>query len=103
MFGYAFESGAKPDRIDRYARAYRPPQSLYFSGYPLAPANAPIVSQNYTNFAMIRPDPKKTWDIVSNIDPKTLPVCQLFQPPSDGTSPANARRAPTWGDIKRGK
>ena len=103
MFGYAFESAASPDRADRYAKPYRHPQSFYFSGYPLAPANAPIVSQNYTNFAMIKPDPKKTWDLVSGLDPKTLPACQLFNPPSDGTNLANARRAPTWGDIKHSK
>ena len=103
MFGYAFDSAARPDRIDRSAKPYRHPQSFYFSGYPLEPANAPIVSQNYTNFAMIRPDPRKTWDLVSNLDPKTLPACQLFNPPSDAATVANARRAPTWGDIKRSK
>jgi hypothetical protein len=100
MFGYAFNSRPTPDRVDRKAEPYRHPQSFYFSGYPLPPANAPIVSQNYTNFAMIKPDPKKTWDQVSTLDPKTLPACQLFNPPSAPQAAAAAQRAPTWGDLK---
>jgi hypothetical protein len=100
MFGYAFNSRPTPDRMDKKAEPYRHPQSFYFSGYPLPPANAPIVSQNYTNFAMIRPDPKKTWDQVSSLDPKTLPACQLFNPPSAPQATAAAQRAPTWGDLK---
>ena len=70
------------------------------SGYPLAPANAPIVSQNYTDFAMIKPDPKTTWDLVSKLDPKTLPPCHLFHPAAEVTGLTAAPRAPTWGDIK---
>lgn len=100
MFGYGFMSRATPDRVDKSAKPYRHPQSFYFSGYPLPPANAPIVSQNYTNFAMIRPDPKTTWDLVSKLDPKTLPACQLFNPPAEMVGLTNTRRAPTWGDIK---
>jgi hypothetical protein len=103
MFGYAFASVATPDRVDRSAEPYRHPQSFYFSGYPLAPANAAIVSQNYTDFAMIKPEPAKTWDLVSKIDPKTLPKCQLFDPPASAATLAGVRRAPTWGDIKRGQ
>jgi hypothetical protein len=101
MFGYAFMSEPTPDRVDKSAPAYRHPQSFYFSGYPIAPANAPIVSQNYTDFAMIKPDPKTTWDLVSKLDPKSLPQCQLFNPPSTalGVAPA-AKRPPTWGDLK---
>jgi hypothetical protein len=47
MFGYGFMSKATPDRVDKSAKPYRHPQSFYFSGYPLAPANAPMVSQDY--------------------------------------------------------
>jgi hypothetical protein len=102
MFGYAFMSEPRPDRVDTSAKPYRHPQSFYFSGYPLTPPDAPIVSQNYTNFAMVRPDPKKTWDQVSKLDPKTLPACQLFNPPSSALMAAGARKAPTWADIKHG-
>jgi len=55
MFGYGFMSRATRDRVDRSAEPYRHPQSFYFLGYPLAPTNAPFVSQNYTDFAMVRP------------------------------------------------
>lgn len=100
MFGYGFSSRATPDRVDKSAKPYRHPQSFYFSGYPLPPANAPIVSQNYTDFAMVRPNPKTTWDQVSGLDPKTLPPCQLFNPPSAAIGAMNVKRAPTWGDLK---
>jgi hypothetical protein len=53
------------------------------------PPNAPIVSQNYTDFAMVKPDAAKTWAQVSGLDPATLPACQLFNPPS------NAKPTPT--------
>jgi hypothetical protein len=99
MFGYAFDSQPTPDRVDKSAPPYRHPQSFYFSGYPLPPANAPIVSQNYTNFAMIRPDPKTTWDLVNKLDPKTLPACQLFNPPAGALALPNKGRAPTWGSL----
>ena len=102
MFGYAFDSQATPDRVDKTAKPYRHPQSFYFSGYPPPPANAPMVSQNYTDFAMIKPDPKKTWDIVGKLDPKTLPPCQLFNPPAGMQGlMTSTPGAPTWGDIKR--
>ena len=100
MFGYAFMTDPTPDRVDKNAPPYRHPQSFYFSGYPLAPANAPIVSQNYTDFAMIKPDPKETWELVRDLDPKTLPRCQLFNPPSAALGPEAAGRAPTWGDLR---
>src|SRR5580692_1035823 len=99
MFGYAFNSQPTRDRVDRSAKPYRHPQSFYFSGFPMAPANAPIVSQNYTNFAMIKPDPKTTWDQVSNLDPKTLPPCQLFNPPAGALTLPNTGRSPNWGNI----
>jgi hypothetical protein len=70
MFGYAFDSQPTPDRVDKSALPCRHPQSFYFSGFPMAPANAPIVSQNYISFAMIRPDPKTTWDQVNKLDPR---------------------------------
>jgi hypothetical protein len=47
MFGYAFDSRPTRDRVNRSTKPYRHPQSFFFSGYPLPPANAPIVSQNY--------------------------------------------------------
>ncbi len=57
---------------------FRQPQSFYFSGYPLAPVNAPIISQNYTDFAVVQPDSAVTWDQVAGLDPATLPRCQLY-------------------------
>jgi hypothetical protein len=48
---------------------------------------------------MIRPDPKTTWDLVNKLDPKTLPACQLFNPPTSALAAPNANRAPTWGNI----
>jgi hypothetical protein len=101
MFGYAFQHEPTPDRVDASAPPYRHPQSFYFSGYPLPPADAPIVSQNYTDFAMIKPDPQTTWDLVSKVDPKVIPPCQLFNPPPTAAEAAGAGRAPTWGDIGR--
>jgi len=101
MFGYAFMSRPEPDGLDTSFAPYRHPQSFYFSGFPAPPANAPIVSQNYTNFAIVRPDPKTTWDQVAHLDVKTLPQCQLFNPPADLAAAAAAKRALTWGDLKR--
>jgi hypothetical protein len=101
MFGYAFMSEPAPDRVDQSAAPYRHPQSFYFSGYPLAPADAPIVSQNYTDFAMVKPDPQTTWELVDKLDPKALPACHLFNPPAAALDAADARKAPTWGDLGR--
>lgn len=108
--GKPIQTGASPDRTADQAilfgYAFAPaggtlqPQSFYFSGYPLPPANAPIVSQNYTNFTITKPDPAKTWDQVSGLDVDSLPPCQLFDPPSTmllGTT----KQAPTWSDIGR--
>jgi hypothetical protein len=108
--GKPVQTGASPDRTaDQdilFGYAFAPlagtlqPSSFYFSGYPLPPADAPIVSQNYTNFTMTKPDPAKTWDQVKNIDPNSLPLCQLFDPPSTMLT-ATPKQAPTWGDIGR--
>jgi hypothetical protein len=111
LFGYAFDSRPTPDRVDKRAAAYRHPHSFYFSGVPQLSGvplpNAPIVSQNYTDFAMVRPDPAKTWAQVSKLDPGELPACHLFNPPASVTAAetTNAQGAftviPTWGSIKR--
>jgi len=81
LFGYAFEANPTPDRVVPGAAPYRHPASFYFSGVPVPPTNAPIVSQNYVDFAMLRPDPAVTWAQVAGLDPSTLPKCQLFVPP----------------------
>jgi len=85
LFGYAFDARPTADRVDRSAKPYRHPQSFYFSGVPLMPQvplpNAPIVSQNYTDFAMVRPDPATTWNQVAELDSAKLPACHLFDPP----------------------
>lgn len=98
LFGYGFQADASGNVL---------PQSFYFSGYPLAPANAPIVSQNYTGFKSVKP-PAETWAKVTGVDPASLPKCQLFNPPSDAAEKgvvgdAPQKRAPTWADIGRWK
>jgi len=98
LFGYAF--APPPGRPDGPLQ----PSSFYFSGYPLSPADAPIVSQNYTNWRATRPDPNRTWATVSGLDPATLPRCQLFDPPTSGAQRllgATPPRHPTWGHIGR--
>jgi hypothetical protein len=95
LFGYAFESTWEPDAADKAAAAYRHPHSFYFSGYPLTPPNAPIVSQNYIEFAMIRPDPATTWDLVAKTAAgKPIPACSLF--PSRKSKTARGVDVPTW-------
>jgi hypothetical protein len=110
--GAPVQTGASPDQTRHgnilFGYAFAPvngalqPSSFYFSGYPLPPANAPIVSQNYTNWAPTQPNPAQTWDQVAGLDPSTLPACQLFDPPQNthllGATPA---QAPTWGHIGR--
>lgn len=113
--GYVIQTGASPDRTADGAILFGygfqadsggkiVPQSFYFSGFPLAPANAPIVSQNYTNFAPTQPAPT-VWDEVAGRDPQTLPACQLFDPPASAgmTATAPAKQGPTWSDIGRWK
>jgi len=112
--GDIVQTGVKPDRTASgdimfgYGFAKQGsailPQSFYFSGYPMAPANAPIVSQNYTDFRAEQPDPAQTWDQVSGLDPDTLPACQLFDPPTDSALlKGQQKQAPTWADIGRWK
>jgi hypothetical protein len=79
LFGYAFKSAWEPDAVDKKAAPYRHPQSFYFSGYPLTPPNAPVVAQIFTDFAMVRPDPAETWDLVAKLScGKPVPRCNLF-------------------------
>lgn len=102
LFGYAFESAPRFDAHEKTLAPYRHPQSFYFSGVPVSPPDAPIVSQNYTDFAMVRPDPSKTWSQVAGLDPATLPSCQLFDPPASGPLKQGEKPVPTWGTIGRG-
>jgi hypothetical protein len=110
MFGYAFEALPRPDAADPKAAPYRHPQSFYFSGVydpqvPETPPAAPIVTQNYTDFAMVRPDPARTWDTVKNLDWQKLPPCHLFPPGApaksavEGASHAGGTRS--WSDLGR--
>jgi hypothetical protein len=73
-------SGVHDYLMDKSVPPYRHPHSFYFSGYPLDPPNAPIISQNYTEFAMIRPDPAETWDLAAKYSAghPILPACNLF-------------------------
>lgn len=102
LFGYAFYSAFTPDAVNKDVPPYRHPQSFYFSGFPGDPPDAPIVSQNYTEFAMIKPDPAKTWDLVPKlIDGKPLPTCSLFNPPSG--LKGKRRAHPDWSGARRDK
>jgi hypothetical protein len=48
---------------------------------------------------MIRPNPAKTWAPVAKLDIKTLPACELFNPPlQQGTANA-AATLPSWGSL----
>jgi hypothetical protein len=111
--GKPVQTGASPDQTAHgdilFGYAFAPvagamqPSSFYFSGYPLPPADAPIVSQNYTNWKVEKP-PASTWAEVIDLDPSTLPQCQLFDPPAAPAAlGATQKRAPTWGDIGRWK
>jgi hypothetical protein len=91
LFGYAFYKQATPDAVDRTAAPYRHPQSFYFAGYPADPPNAPIVSQNYTDFSMKKPDPGETWDQVARMCPAKPEWCCLFS--SDCPAP-QAQQSP---------
>ncbi|WP_448662529.1 hypothetical protein ACG3SL_17965 [Sphingomonas sp. CJ20] len=96
LFGYGFRANAAGEVM---------PQSFYFSGYPLPPANAPYVSQNYRKFSATQPGPE-LWAEVAGLDPDTLPACQLFDPPKPANgllTEGSGAHAPTWGDIGRWK
>ncbi|MGY2375556.1 hypothetical protein ACW9IB_13730 [Pseudomonas sp. SDO524_S393] len=92
LFGYAFNKKATGQP------PYRLPQSFFFSG-DTSVANAPIVSQNYTNFRIARPDPAKTWNQVAAMCPSNPPPCQLFEPPA---SQANGQKA-QWNKLMQRK
>ena len=77
LFGYAFYKKPTPDSFDKTAEPYRHPQSFYFSGDPGNLANAPLVSQNYTNFRMEQPD-SKIWSEVAEMIPHNPKECCLF-------------------------
>lgn len=79
LFGYAFHSQWAPDAADGTAAPYRHPHSFYFSGHASDPPDAPIVSQYFTEFAMIRPDPAETWNLVDEFAAgRPIPTCTLF-------------------------
>jgi hypothetical protein len=99
LFGYAFYKDPQPDGHDKKAAAYRHPQSFYFSGYPPDPPNAPIVSQNYTNFSMKRPDPAQTWDQVAKMCPARPGWCCLFASDCPEAQAARPVKTPNWSNI----
>jgi len=118
--GKWMQTGAAPDQTSNggilFGYAFAPvngviqPQSFYFSGYPGTPPDAPMVTQIYTNFSVTKPDPKKTWDLVSSLSVTSLPLCHLFDPlPAAEGDAQNAqalqavKRFPTWADIGRWK
>ncbi|HEX6376128.1 MAG TPA: hypothetical protein VFZ91_10455 [Allosphingosinicella sp.] len=112
--GKPFQTGVRPDQTANqgvmFGYAFAPvdgklqPQSFYFSGFPLDPPDAPFVSQNYTGWAPTRPDPAKTWNQVSGLDPKTLPACTVMGGPSQPAAMlASGKRPLSWFDIGRAR
>jgi hypothetical protein len=97
LFGYAFYKEPAPDSVDPGAAPYRHPQSFYFSGDPSDPPNAPIVSQNYTNFRMEQPK-ADLWQEVARMCPPKPEWCCLF--PTD--CPGAALKATTghWSNAQ---
>lgn len=88
LFGYAFNKQATGQP------PLRQPQSFFFSG-DASIANAPIVSQNYLNFRIAKPDPVQTWDQVARMCPANPPDCQLFDPPPS----LNNGARPQWNQL----
>jgi hypothetical protein len=112
--GKPFQTGVRPDQTNNqgvmFGYAFAPvngklqPQSFYFSGFPLDPPNAPFVSQNYSDWAPTKPDPAKTWNQVSGLDPKTLPACNVMGAPDVQAQAlksvkAGNKRPLSWFDI----
>lgn len=92
LFGYAFAQ----------VNGAMQPQSFYFSGFPGTPPDAPIVSQNYTDWQPTKPDPARTWNLVSGLDPAKLPACTVMDGPTNAQgAPLKAvgQRPPTWFDL----
>ncbi|MES2939040.1 MAG: hypothetical protein V4864_15245 [Pseudomonadota bacterium] len=105
LFGYAFNKEATKDAAQPKQPAYRHPQSFFFSGYPMSPPDAPIVSQNYTGFRAERPDPRKTWDQVAKMCTPNPGWCCLFSgdcpaPKAGlGAAPPAMSPAPEWSQL----
>ncbi len=66
---------------------------------PTDPPNAPIVSQNYTNFRMQRPDPEATWAQVARMCPAQPEWCCLFSTDCPGRKLTQSTRPPQWTDF----
>ena len=83
LFGYAYNSTyTMDDAANRTEdKPYRHPNQFYFSGFPLPPVKAPIVTQIYTNFQSIPPNADDTWNMVGQMCAlQPLPKCALFNP-----------------------
>ncbi len=93
LFGYAFYKAAASDKGG--GPLYRHPQSFYFSG-DVTLANAPIISQNYQNFRIEKPDPAFTWDRIARMCPSNPPACQLFNPPES----LDTGKEPQWNQLE---
>jgi hypothetical protein len=104
LFGYAFESELKQDGVNQAAPPFRRPHSFFFSVFPLTPPNAPMVSQNFRDFAMVRPDPAETWDLVAKFSAgnEIIAACNLFGP-SESEDASDKGMTPTWAGRRRPK
>jgi hypothetical protein len=99
LFGYAFEKEARADSDDRSAAPYRHPHSFFFSGEATDPPNAPMVSQNYRNFRMQRPDPVQIWEQAAQMCTPRPTWCCLFRgdcPDRDAALPQSVQPDKQW-------
>jgi hypothetical protein len=78
LFGYSFYTNKTVDSYDANLPPYQHPHSFFFSGVPVAPANAPVVSQNFMNFRAQRPSQHDIWDQVIRKCPAEPQWCCLF-------------------------
>lgn len=107
LFGYAFnKESTSDDPANPKAPKYRHPQSFFFSGYPGSPPDAPIVSQNYTNFRADRPDSRATWEQVNKMCMPKTGWCCLFasdcpNAKAEGTEAKVSPPTPSWADLDR--
>lgn len=73
-FGYAFHRDQHLDAEGQYLR----PQSFYFTGAATTPPQAPIVSQNYTDFSIEAPGDEVWAPVIAACGGDEVPVCNLF-------------------------
>ena len=104
MFGYAFDSRPARDRADPKAEPYRHPQSFYFSGYPLPPAERANRQPELHEFRHDQAGPEDDLGSGEQARPEDAPrVPALLTRSTPRRRRLGAQRAPTWGDLVKAK